>query len=418
MTKSRDAIDTIRGYYYQFDLTISQILSQTNEKNSIEIEGIEDIDITSLDGKESIQCKYYEGSAYKHSLIKDAIVFFAEHYSKVKNNPEKKIKYTLYGYYKSGHNSLDGKLDVEFYKENFFTYKKYKKEMIDGKEKTVLDKLVLKHEEFSLSDKDILDFISLVKININGKEFAELEDLVITQLENQFNCSKIMADYYYNNSLAIIKSLAVNKNINKRKITKKDFVHKISESEKKIFNAWYFKKRGSKNYNNNIKNQIFKNNRNSDYFRIFMIENNMFGKMDLVDFLIELSRKWSNLDGKRIIEKFCPSVYLHNYCDKDLVEVKSLLMGYGVLIEDGHYYNNSKFNSKLFVRIPTHNTCNYRVNLKIINTLNDLESILKEDTKYKIIYQFYAKEPFFSSSNVMHHDIYFDKLNSIKEMIL
>ena len=57
MTKSRQAIDTIRGYYYQFDLTISQILEQKNEKNTITIEGVEDIDIASIDGNTTIQCK-------------------------------------------------------------------------------------------------------------------------------------------------------------------------------------------------------------------------------------------------------------------------------------------------------------------------------------------------------------------------
>lgn len=226
MTKSRDAIDTIRGYYYQFDLTISQILSQENEDVSITIEGIEDIDITALDDNHTIQCKYYEKSTYQHSLIKDAIVFFAEHYSKVKNFPEKKIKYTLYGHYNSGHEKLNEILDVDFYKENFFTYKKYKKIKVDGKNKNVLESTILKHKEFSLSDSDILDFISLVKIDINGKKFDDLESHVIDQLVKIFDCSKIEADYYYNNSLAAIRLLAINPVKNLRTITKSEFIKK------------------------------------------------------------------------------------------------------------------------------------------------------------------------------------------------
>lgn len=418
MTKSREAIDTIRGYYYQFDLTISQILSQENENNFIMIEGIEDIDITAIHEKKSIQCKYYEKSAYRHSLIKDAIVFFATHYSEVKSIPEKKIKYTLYGHYKSGHDALNDNLDVSFYKENFFTYKKYKKEDVNGVKKKVLDEVILKHEELSLSDEDILDFISLVKIDINGISFDDLQNKVLSQIGVFFNCPQVMADYYYNNSLAVIRSLATQPLAKNRKITKSDFIKRISGTDKKIFNAWYFKIRGVQKYNKNIKQQIFKDNRNSDYFRIFLIESEGFEKKELLNFLIEFSKKWSNPDSNRVVEKFCPSIYLHNYNSDDLVEIKSLLISNNILIEDGHYYNQAKFNPRLFVRTPTHNKCNYRVNLKIINNLEDLDEILKESTSYKTIFQFYREKPFFSNSNVMHNDIYFDNIDSIREMIL
>ena len=43
MTHARTAIDTIRGYYYQFDLYALQLLESDNEE--ITLEGIEDIDI-------------------------------------------------------------------------------------------------------------------------------------------------------------------------------------------------------------------------------------------------------------------------------------------------------------------------------------------------------------------------------------
>lgn len=101
-----------------------------------------------------------------------------------------------------------------------------------------------------------------------------------------------------------------------------------------------------------------------------------------------------------------------------MIEIKSLLISNGILIEDGHYYNQSNFNSKLFVRDPTNNICNYRINLKIINTIENLELVLEEKTNFKTIFQFYRSYPFFSNSKVLHHDIYFEDLNSIKEMIL
>ena len=41
----RSAVDTIRGYFYQFDLSILSVLKLTSPDDSIEIECTEDIDI-------------------------------------------------------------------------------------------------------------------------------------------------------------------------------------------------------------------------------------------------------------------------------------------------------------------------------------------------------------------------------------
>lgn len=57
MTHARTAIDTIRGYYYQFDLYALKLLESDNEE--ITLEGIEDIDICKATETTAIQCKYY-----------------------------------------------------------------------------------------------------------------------------------------------------------------------------------------------------------------------------------------------------------------------------------------------------------------------------------------------------------------------
>lgn len=42
----RSAIDTIKGYFYQFDYTILSLLKLSQDTDAITIEGIEDIDIS------------------------------------------------------------------------------------------------------------------------------------------------------------------------------------------------------------------------------------------------------------------------------------------------------------------------------------------------------------------------------------
>lgn len=60
----RAAHATIKGYCYQFDYSILQILLGKDE-DSFVIEGVEDIDIISSNEITAVQCKYYEGTKYK-----------------------------------------------------------------------------------------------------------------------------------------------------------------------------------------------------------------------------------------------------------------------------------------------------------------------------------------------------------------
>lgn len=71
MAKDRTAIDTIRGCYYQFDLYALRILESSGEK--IVLEGIEDVDVRTATETTAIQCKYYEGTSYDHSVIAKSI---------------------------------------------------------------------------------------------------------------------------------------------------------------------------------------------------------------------------------------------------------------------------------------------------------------------------------------------------------
>ena len=70
MAKERSAIATIKGYYYQFDYFILQLLKCNNETDSICIEGIEDVDLKTVDESTAIQCKYYAGTVVITCVLK------------------------------------------------------------------------------------------------------------------------------------------------------------------------------------------------------------------------------------------------------------------------------------------------------------------------------------------------------------
>ena len=115
--------------------------------DKVTIEGIEDVDITTIDNKLAIQCKYYEGTEYNHSEISEAIKFLLMDFAERKNSGSKKIKYMLYGYYSNGQEKLPDVIDVSFLKSKFLTHKR--------KEKNT-DKFVIvkEYELVELTDKD------------------------------------------------------------------------------------------------------------------------------------------------------------------------------------------------------------------------------------------------------------------------
>ena len=80
MSKPRSAISTIKGYFYQFDKSILEILEQSNETDMVTIEGIEDIDIENSDERNFIQCKYYEKTDFDNSIIRKPIQLMFRHY--------------------------------------------------------------------------------------------------------------------------------------------------------------------------------------------------------------------------------------------------------------------------------------------------------------------------------------------------
>jgi hypothetical protein len=74
----RTATDTIKGYFYQFDLSILTLLELKDENHQITVEGIEDIDINNATVETAVQCKYHSKTEYNHSVIAKPIKTYAE----------------------------------------------------------------------------------------------------------------------------------------------------------------------------------------------------------------------------------------------------------------------------------------------------------------------------------------------------
>jgi hypothetical protein len=400
---NRNATDTIKGYFYQFDFTIAKILNLPKDSDEIVVEGIEDIDIDSSTEEIAIQCKYYAKTEYNHSVISKPLRLMLNHFKNAKNGTTTKINYHLYGHYKSGQNKLTLPISVKFLKENFLTYTSSK----------------VKHEhhtELRLSDADLQEFIDLLTIDINAKEYQlQLTD-IISNLSTNFSCDIFDSEYYfYNNALNEIRKIAIEDNIGNRRISKKDFLEKINK-KKILFNKWFLELKGLKEYHKELKDQHFRTLNKAPYERLFIIELPVsYLQSELKELVQIISKRYSNL-SKREPKTFCPYICFTNITDSELLLLKNELFKEDFNFIDGKPYSGSKFSIKAIKMEASYDN---QLQIKIIKNIKEVNELLPEISKTKHVFHFYFTTPQIKIINtgIKNVNIQISNLNTIKDII-
>ena len=341
MSKSRAAISTIKGYFYQFDKSILEILEQSNETDMVTIEGIEDIDIENSDERNFIQCKYYEKTDFDNSIIRKPIQLMFRHYLENRTEPkDKNFTYRLYGYYKKGHEKL-----LELTTENLKTY------FLDFSKFGVIDEsgnsnYQIKNKkgevifEETVEDDDIEDFKNHLFIDIKADSYENQIEKIKSKIQNDLSdYSEEDIELIYFNALKIIKDLACEHNIEKRQISKKEFWDRI-KTKNYYFERWMSELLEWKNYKKIIHKKYFPRVSNlSPAHRFFLLDCQGESVNNVKNVISEISRKYS-----RLIHQFSPYVYLYNTLNVDFVtELKEKLYEDGCFFKDGFPFKNSKF---------------------------------------------------------------------------
>ena len=341
MSKSRAAISTIKGYFYQFDKAILEILEQSNETDMVTIEGVEDIDIENSDERNFIQCKYYEKTDFDNSIIRKPIQLMFRHYLENRTDPkDKNFTYRLYGYYNKGHEKL-----LELTTENLRTY------FLDFSKYGVIDEsgnsnYQIKNKkgevifEETVEDDDIEDFKNHLFIDIKADSYENQIEKIKSKIQNDLSdYSEEDIELIYFNALKIIKDLACEHNIEKRQISKKEFWDRI-KTKNYYFERWMSELLEWKNYKKIIHKKYFPRVSNlSPAHRFFLLDCQGESVNNVKNVISEISRKYS-----RLIHQFSPYVYLYNTLNVDFVtELKEKLYEDGCFFKDGFPFKNSKF---------------------------------------------------------------------------
>lgn len=402
----RTATDTIRGYFYQFDLAILKLLQLEDDAHEITVEGIEDVDVKNATEEIAIQCKYHSKIEYNHSAIAKPIRLMLNHFKEVLNGKQNKIKYLYFGHFKSGHERFPSSITLEFLKLNLLTYKK--------------DKVEYKHyEDLKLSDEELMSFIETLEIEINAKSYEEQLKEIFTSLKNQndFKCEDFEAEnFYYNNALKIISNLAKENHLANRRITKKDFLIQIN-SKQILFHKWFVQYKGKKKLLSDLRAKYFSEYNSSPFERFFFIEVNPsnYLRSDLKSVIHLISKKYSQV-SKRNPDSFCPYIHIFGLPNSELIELKGELINENFKFIDGFDFNGSSFNPKSIIQKASSFN---EIKIKIIDDLEHIESVFNEISKTKEVYHFYYDTPYFSNSNasIKHLQIQIEEINDLKNII-
>lgn len=403
---NREAIDTITGYFYQFDKSILELLKQDDDKASICIEGIEDIDVVSADETSAIQCKYYAKTEYNHSVIKKPIILMLQHFAEKKNGS---IKYHLYGHYKSGHEKST-KLTIESLKDNFLTYRKIEKN--EQNKKVQVTHLV--HDELNLSDDDLNSFLALLTVDIHAPSFEEQYQDIINAIKINLKVSDVEAElYHYNSALKLVKNLSIKQTRKERTITKSDFIEKIKTKDE-IFDSWFVRRKGRYKYIQYVKKQYLSSGLNMEAFdRFFLIDCYKSESLsDIKDSIFLLAKKWSKLSPRQM-SPFCPSIYVHNLSLEQVVKLKNIMFTEGVLFLDAYPFKGANIYSKHFYTKPTSEN---KIKFRFVDSLEDLNILINDANKTVEIYQFYKDSVFFEYDNFKHVKIKIEEIGYIKDL--
>lgn len=399
MAHTRDAIDTLRGYYYQFDYFILKLLTASDD-DVITLEGIEDVDIQTATETTAVQCKYYAGTKYNHSVIAQPIRFMLKGFVNHSGTP---LKFQLYGYYASGTDKLTLPLTLDFVKEHFLTYTS------DG----------ITHNfcvDEGINDSQIIDFINNLNIDINAISYEQQENEIHKAITNTFNIvqrGNVIQEQYYNKSLGIVRRLCIEKDVNKRKISKREFIDQLNKNVSDTFDAWYLRKKGKEQYCKLIRSKYFTSTNVSPIKRFFLIDVSETNAPSIIDVIQEIKRKYSKF-GPRVVRPFCPFIYLHGVTDDNIKLVLNTLIEDGLIIKDGYVFKNSDFDAQ---SLASDIRQDQRVDIKFIHSIAEMNQVIALIKKSKQVFQFYTDQPYYDSVCESDIKICITEINDIKSII-
>lgn len=384
--KKREATASIRGYFYQLDAALLEILN-ADWSDEVVIEGIEDFDRYTDEGVIYGQVKYYAGQNLTDSVLRDPLHKLFVHFHGVEEVHRASRKYRLYGHFS------EVKIDInELSVERFKSVMKYRKEATaaDGT-KTYETKSLL--DGMAVPDELIEAFCKNFSIQI-AAEFSEHRTLVIEAIRKSQGVSAFEAEgFHYPIALDYIAALATKKDHKERKTTRRD-LQEVLKGSQAVHNRWLLREKDATEYAKHMKRLYFSPTNGVGIARTFIMECDATTDGSIIcEQLRAISNNWSSAKQRRVpnSERDAPLILLRGADDKLIMHVKNELFDTGTVFVDGFPYRGSPFRID---HIHSQLTQEQKIEIRFVDDENQLQQVLNGvGRKLCHIYDFFLERP-------------------------
>lgn len=334
MSTSRTADYTIQGFIYQFNKTLEEVLSSSDD-SVVCVEGIvEDIVVLNHTSFKAIQCKYHEAkNNFTLSYVYKPVLQMLQHYNE---NPSQDIEYILYCYFPDKTSSEELSLSVSDLT-------------------TILNTTNSELQKFTLlKDKANLDeFIKRFRI-IFGKSLENISNDVKKMLTDNSFSKEDVEELFYPNAIQEIAMLSTKHEESERKITKSDLLTKLKLAKSTAISRWTLALNTYGNVIEAKKKQLKPNLSINTRLRYFLLN-----ETDLLDFddqIVNFVKDYINKYHFKLAHTRTPLFCLD--CKKEIFDSITIRMHQkGIRIMDG--YVCTYFDKGFFLKEPI---CNYPKN--------------------------------------------------------
>ncbi|MVA59450.1 DUF4297 family anti-phage-associated protein [Agrobacterium vitis] len=384
--KKREATASIRGYFYQLDAALLEILNAGLDEDLV-IEGIEDFNRYTDEGVIYGQVKYYAEQNLTDSVLRDPLHKLFVHFHGLEEAQRAGRKYLLYGHFS------EVKIDIgELSVERFKSVMEYRKEVKDAagtksyEKKSLLDGTVA-------PDELIQAFCKNFRIQIS-KEFFEHRNIVIDAIRKNQNVSAFEAEgFHYPMAFNYIATLATKKDHNDRKTTRRD-LQELLKGTQAVHNRWLLREKDANEYAKHMKRLYFSPTNGAGIVRAFIIECDSATDGSVVcDQLRAVGNNWSSAKKRRIqnSERYAPFIVLRGADEKLIMQVKNELFDTGTVFVDGFPYRGSPFRND---HVQSPQTQEHQIEIRFVDDVDQLlEALDGVGRKLCHIYDFFLERP-------------------------
>lgn len=350
----------IKGFCFQYDRTILNILSNKILDDVVEIEQKEDISSS----KTIYQIKYKEATNFAPSTIKKPVCQLIDIFKTDKRD------IVLYAYFK----------DKE----------KETKRLTIKELNEIIGDCKIKTKNYVFDEELKNQFLDKFTLEFSENYINQFEN-VIDKVKETFSCDKDNALILYPQIYKFIEGKVIYNNpdnLDKRICTKRELIKHVNINKEIMFLSAYSEFIGKEKYLNLIKKKYFVESNISPIERIFIIEvENDIPVIQLKEIAVVLKGRFYK-PYKQMIKSPAPYILFMGLGSNSLIKLKHELTNEGINIRDGYGFYGSEFSLK---NITEKCTIHNKIALKFINDESQLDYILDNIGTNKKIFYFSIK---------------------------